>query len=315
MNRRELVKTLAMFSVVRFSNFAWAKTHYGCDPNESNDPYVHLIFHGLFFMQFANGGLEIAAPKLSASSAHHELLGGQLGHISEIKKDLNFSSVLQKGPVTSFKKWPSIAQFSLQESGVKADLSKGRAKIALPQPEEIVPLRPGALGDLKMADGNVQKSLQKACAQGGNQELAISVCLRYQSTAPPPSVSGAGPLTLHFYSESLAGEHTIKEMNDIYKDPMLKTMVTNFDLQLAQEPNQLFVGTKDACSWGVTDQDQLSLHEITALTAWYDSQVALLKNKNVKSQSPGNGPDANHRSPWEMRNVKVSDCIPYALEP
>ena len=323
MNRRDVVKMVAALSVLPFSKLAWAAgPKYGCPPDPGNDTFIHFIFHGLFFMQFDNDKLRIGAPRLSAGSPKHELLGGQLGHVVPINSDLDLSSSVKPGSVSDFSNLPTLPQFSLHDTGVTVDFSKARATITLLKPAAIFPLRPGMLSDLVniMANGNVQQSLQRACGQGGNNDLAIAVCLRYQSAGPGSVISGGGPVTYHFYSESTMGGHNYQEMNMIYRDVEFKNMVKNFDLQLKGDPTHDYIPIKDGCSSGVSDEDQLSLYEVAGLQLLYQQQVELLQAAKVHAGAAGhaqakNSPKNQQQGPPRAVestrfNVKVADCIP-----
>ena len=109
----------------------------------------------------------------------------------------------------------------------------------------------------------------------------------------------------------------------IYRDPELQKMVNNFDLQLKAEPTQDNVPIKDACSTGVSDEDQLSLHEVSGLQLLYRQQVELLQAAKVHAKAarhaqsksaPKNGQARQALNPT-MFNIRVADCIPYALQP
>src|SRR5215467_10651201 len=137
--RRAILKTFTLAPILSVLN---RRLGYSAVSSAHDPSYVNINVHGLFFMRFSLGKLELIAPDID-EHRYCTVSGGFLTEMSPQKPlDINFTdpnslSGLAQGNIKSFTEAPAITQFSVAKTKVGDFNGPYRVKITLPQPEEI----------------------------------------------------------------------------------------------------------------------------------------------------------------------------------
>jgi len=223
--------------------------------------YVNILLHGLFFMDFQTDGLVISTPDVMG----HMIKTGCKGLISDLTHDVDWvvnNRPLKPGTMRSFSGRPQIFQFAKSTVGYLTGPYK--ARIALPFPAEIIPLRLGQLSDFKYKNagsGGIGDQIYQNCnAAGKNKDIALITCLRYERNVLQPN---GKTITYSFYAEHLmpSGQDT----NDaLFSSQVLFEHRAAFDLQIDEKATAPDVNPQDEPSYAITKEDEYTLLEIQA---------------------------------------------------
>jgi hypothetical protein len=258
LTRRNLLKALAagpIFSLAAYGRriAPLAARDVGSDPG-----YVHILLHGLIFLEYQGDRLIVLAPD---APMHDYRIG--IPDQNEARKtapaapdnSLDWASILHGGEVRTFPR--SIAQFSKSATGVGDLTTAFRLRLVLPLPVAVVPLRLGRLGDFPaITTGNVWKSMKE---QSG-PDLALITCLRYEGKMDS---KWSKANRCHFYAEptkclSLAHmNQAFKASQRVFRNP------SAFDLQIDPHTNVPSTQPQDPQQPGyLTQSDELCLAEL-----------------------------------------------------
>jgi len=185
MNRRTVLKTLAAAPAVSLLSGL-----SGCD----GGPYVNVLLHGLFMMEFNDNKLIIATPKFDGHIFKMRKHGQARGEAKDLPEFITILGVVKEGSRNTFK--PENLTFPV--SDLKRDYaidyqnpSKHQCTIILPLPEDILGLRVGKKDDFKPQAGDIGSHIKST----PSTVLATITCLRYKPA------SGVDPFTINYYAE------------------------------------------------------------------------------------------------------------------
>src|SRR5215472_2698718 len=122
-NRRAILKTFALAPILSVLNRRLGYSAVSAVTSADDPSYVNINVHGLFFMRFSSGKLELIAPDID-DHKYCTVSGGFLTEMPPQKPlDINFTdpnslSGLMPGKITSFTDTPAIPQFSVPKTNV-----------------------------------------------------------------------------------------------------------------------------------------------------------------------------------------------------
>src|SRR5215813_12730958 len=168
---------------------------------------VHVLFNGLFFLEFKDNKLIATTPKVKHGkvSAHRYFLGIPNNRVPWTT-DIDLSGVLIGGSIQAFPQ--AMPQFSAGATGVGGLNVKPAARtVTLPLPIKIFPLRVGKFKDFPGLPGHVLDNMETFA----NGKFSMVTCLRYQlPAANRKKWPGRKNNKCHFYAEppcDLGAEH------------------------------------------------------------------------------------------------------------
>ena len=186
LDRRSLLKTLVTAPAIALLPNILA----GC----SQGPYINILLHGLFLMEFNENKLIIATPQFDC----HEFLYRYHAESKPkcLPEFITMVGVVKDGHKTKFK--PENLQFPSKDLGdgyvidyEHPSQHNHRCTMILPLPHDIIGLRVDAKKNFQPQDGNIGKDILSTTSD----YLATITCIQYE---PAPGVK---PFVINYYAE------------------------------------------------------------------------------------------------------------------
>lgn len=200
MNRRAILKTLATVPAVSLLSGV-----SGCD----GGPYVNILLHGLFMMEFQENKLVIATPKFDGHEFGMRYHGKTASDLPEL---ISLEGLVRAGQQKTFAS--ENLQFPTSDigSGYRIDYQNPskhnhRCTMVLPLPYNILGLRADDKG--KFADAAADSSIKQHILSTASSKLATITCIQYEPA------SGVKPFVLNYYAEHKSV--TVDSINDALK--------------------------------------------------------------------------------------------------
>jgi hypothetical protein len=197
-NRRAMLKALATVPAISLLPGGLS----GC----TGDPWVNILLHGLFMMEFNKNSLVIATPKFRG----HEFA---MRYHGQTKQDLpelvTMVGIVKEGELQRFQ--PENLQFPASDIGNgylidDGKPSKHRCTMVLPLPHSIIGLRAGEKNDFHPHAGAIGDHIKAT----SSNRLATITCIQYK---PAP---GINPFVVNYYAEHPSTAH-LQDVNDALK--------------------------------------------------------------------------------------------------